>query len=91
MLLAFTHHTPSHGSGFVHAVSGALASIMSWPGRAIRHRQLMNQMAHMSDFELKDIGLSRQDVFDAGAVGFADDPSAVLAERAADRRRWSHH
>lgn len=72
------------------ALSSLTTSVLSWPGRFIRHRRLMDQLSRMSDLELRDIGLVRQDVVDAGTVAFADDPSRVLARRAAERRLWSH-
>jgi hypothetical protein len=39
----------------------------------------------MSDCELSDIGLVRQDIVDAGALRPETDPSAMLARRRAAR------
>ena len=47
----------------------------------------MRQLARMSDYELSDIGLVRQDVVDADALRPGDDRSAVAAGRRAARER----
>ena len=41
----------------------------------------------MSDYELRDIGLTRQDLFDATALPLDADPSPLLARRRAARER----
>ncbi len=89
------HHHPSHDQaraafGVAGALTSLAAAVMAWPARIVEHRRLMNQMAGMSDHELRDIGLFRQDVADATAVAYGHDPSEVLVERAAERRRWAH-
>ena len=44
----------------------------------------MSQLARMSDYELSDIGLVRQDVVDAGALRLDADPFAKrVGQRAA--------
>ena len=48
----------------------------------------MSQLARMSDYELSDIGLVRQDVVDAGALRSDAEPSAMLARRRAARERF---
>jgi hypothetical protein len=47
----------------------------------------MSQLARMSEYELRDIGLTRQDLFDATALPLDADPSALLARRRAARER----
>ncbi|HEX4768882.1 MAG TPA: DUF1127 domain-containing protein [Lichenihabitans sp.] len=93
MHLALHHHLSRNQARSAHGLAGALtslaAAVMAWPTRVVEHRRLMNQMAGMSDHELRDIGLFRQDVADATAVPYGHDPSEVLVERAAERRRWS--
>ncbi len=66
---------------------GALAlSAISWPVRVAAARRLMSQMTSMNDHELADIGLHRQDLRDIAALGLTQDPTEVLAPRAAERR-----
>jgi hypothetical protein len=47
----------------------------------------MTQLARMSEYELRDIGLTRQDVVDASALPLDADPSGLLARRRAARER----
>jgi uncharacterized protein YjiS (DUF1127 family) len=67
-----------------HAVSsaaGALLRALEWPARVGAARRTMNQLARMSDYELRDIGLTRQDVADANALPLDADPSTLLVRR----------
>ncbi len=67
-----------------HAVSsaaGALLRALEWPARVGAARRTMNQLARMSDYELRDIGLTRQDVSDANALPLDADPSTLLVRR----------
>ena len=77
-----------------HAVSHAaevLQRAMSWPARVSAARRAMSQLAQMSDYELRDIGLTRQDVADVSALPLDEDPTAMLARRrAAARERQAH-
>ena len=69
-----------------HAVSqtaGVLRRALSWPARVGAARRAMTQLARMSDYELRDIGLTRQDVFDVSALPLDEDPTALLARRRA--------
>jgi uncharacterized protein YjiS (DUF1127 family) len=60
--------------------------IAAWPLRVIAARRVMAQLGAMSDHELSDIGLYRQDLRDATAAPLGGDPTSVLAARAAERR-----
>ncbi len=77
------------------AVASKLAlvwRIATWPLRVLAARQAMAQLGAMSDRELADVGLRRQDLRDATALSLGEDPTAVLAARAAERwrgRRWA--
>ncbi len=67
-----------------HAVSnaaGAVRRALEWPARVSAARRAMNQLAHMSEYELRDIGLTRQDVVDVSALPLDQDPTALLARR----------
>ncbi len=65
----------------------ALRHVLSWPSRIGEARRAMAQLARMSDYELRDIGLVRQDIVDASMLRRDADPSAVLAERRDARER----
>ncbi|RBP16493.1 uncharacterized protein DUF1127 [Roseiarcus fermentans] len=67
-----------------HAVSraaGAVRRVLEWPARVSAARRAMSDLARMSDYELRDIGLTRQDVFDVSALPLDQDPTALLARR----------
>ena len=67
-----------------HAVShtaGVLRRALNWPARVGAARRAMSQLARMSDYELRDIGLTRQDVVDVSALPLDEDPTALLARR----------
>ena len=66
--------------GLSHAAAAARRAL-EWPARVSAARRAMNQLAHMSDYELRDIGLTRQDVFDVSALPLDQDPTALLARR----------
>jgi uncharacterized protein YjiS (DUF1127 family) len=67
--------------------SAALSRALTWPARVVAARQTMGQLARMSEYELRDIGLTRQDLSDATALPLDVDPSALLARRRAARER----
>ena len=66
-----------------------ILAILAWPVEAWRIRQEYALLAGMSEHELRDIGLSRQDVVDVSAYTGGEDPTLMLAKRAEERRRWS--
>ena len=59
----------------------------AWPAHVAASRAAMTQFARMSDHDLKDIGLTRQDVRDATSLALDADPTRLLAGRAAARTR----
>ncbi len=61
--------------------------VAAWPLRALAARRAMAELGAMSDRELADVGLYRQDLRDATALWLGEDPTAMLAKRTADRRR----
>jgi len=67
--------------------AAALARAMAWPGRVGAARRTMHELSRMSDYELRDIGLTRQDLSDASALPLDSDPSALLVRRRAGRAR----
>jgi uncharacterized protein YjiS (DUF1127 family) len=76
--------TVSH-TGFVPMK--ALWRVLTWPARVGAARRTMSQLAQMSDFELRDIGLTRSDINDTTALPLGDDPSSLLVRRRAWRDR----
>ena len=54
--------------------------------RARRHRREANILAGLDRRMLADIGISRADVRDAFSEPFWEDPTALLRERAIERR-----
>ena len=67
------------GAGFVRA--------LLWPGRVIAARRTLSQLAGLSEYELRDIGLSRQDLVDFTARPLDEDPTPHLADSRAARAR----
>lgn len=59
--------------------------VVLWPVRVARTRKVMNQLAGMSDHQLRDIGLTRDDIVSAQAVALDEDPTSLLASRAKER------
>ena len=72
---------------FESAAAKALWRILTWPARVSAARRTMSELARMSDFELRDIGLTRSDINDATALPLDDDPSGLLVRRRAWRDR----
>ena len=69
-----------------HAAN-ALWRVLSWPARVSAARRTMYELSGMSEFELRDIGLTRSDVNDATALPLDADPSGLLVRRRAWRER----
>ena len=72
--------------GAVRAALAALDVVMLWPFRVLENRRLLDGMGSLSDHELRDIGLTRQDLRDATALPIDRDPGKFFAARAASRR-----
>ncbi|HLJ71786.1 MAG TPA: DUF1127 domain-containing protein [Roseiarcus sp.] len=65
--------------------------VAAWPLRVLAARRAMAALGAMSDRELADVGLYRQDLRDATALRLGEDPTALLTARTAERRgaRWA--
>lgn len=72
--------------GAARAALAALDVVLLWPFRLLEHRRLLDGMGSLSDYELRDIGLTRQDLRDATALPVGHDPGTFFAARAASRR-----
>ena len=62
-----------------------LMSIVLWPVRVLEARRELEMLAQMSEYELKDIGLTRSDLGDASALPADASPTNFLAARVAER------
>jgi uncharacterized protein YjiS (DUF1127 family) len=65
----------------------ALWRVLTWPARVSATRRMMSELAQMSEYELRDIGLTRSDINDATALPLDADPSGLLVRRRAWRER----
>ena len=74
----------------VAGVSAAVRRAFGWPAHVLEARRTLAQLARMSDRELVDIGLTRQDLCDCLALSLDDDPSEKLARERANRAWLSH-
>jgi len=61
--------------------------ILFWPGRVITARQHAAVLHRLDERELRDIGLTRQDVLSTSGLAMDQDPSAHLARIAEERRK----
>lgn len=80
---------PLAGSALVRAFASLLALVTYWlkeVARARRHRREANVLIGLDRRMLADIGITRSDVRDAFSEPFWDDPTALLRERALERR-----
>ncbi len=66
--------------------AAALKRAFAWLAQVGAARATLAQLARMSDAELHDIGLVRQDVVDIGALRRDVERSALAERRAAPRR-----
>jgi uncharacterized protein YjiS (DUF1127 family) len=64
-----------------------LVRVLSWPARVAAARRTMTELSRMSDYELRDIGLTRQDLNDATSLPLDADPSRLFVRRRASRER----
>ena len=80
---------PIAGGALVHAFAFLLAFVTRWlkeMARASRHRREARMLAGLDRRMLADIGITRADLRDAFSEPFWEDPTALLRERAIERR-----
>jgi uncharacterized protein YjiS (DUF1127 family) len=80
---------PIAGGALVRAFASVLALLTHWLkqlARAQRHRREASVLAGLDRHMLADIGITRSDLRDAFSEPFWDDPTALLRERAIERR-----
>lgn len=64
----------------------AAMAIALWPARVARARREYARLSAMTEYELRDIGLSRVDLADVSALALDEDPTLVLARKVEERR-----
>src|SRR3979409_1543686 len=72
------------------ALGALVVRALLWPSRVMEARRTMAQLTGMSDYELRDIGLSRQDLVDLTARPLDEDPTPHLAGTRAARAQAAH-
>jgi uncharacterized protein YjiS (DUF1127 family) len=80
---------PIAGGTLVRALLTLVALVTHWLkqlARARRHRRDARMLAGLDRHMLADIGITRADLRDAFSEPFWDDPTALLRERAIERR-----
>jgi len=80
---------PVAGGALLRAFASLLALVTHWLrelARARRHRRQAHMLAGLDRRMLADIGITRGDLRDAFSEPFWDDPTALLRERALERR-----
>ena len=82
---AITAYTFSAAALLVRALNAAGAAAARVL-RAAKNRHSARMLARLDDRQLADIGLTRSDLRDAYAEPLWQDPTSVLARRAAERR-----
>ena len=82
---------PIAGGALVRAFASLVAFVTHWLkqiARARKHRHEANVLAGLDRNMLADIGISRSDLNDALSAPFWEDPTALLRERALERRLY---
>lgn len=82
---------PIAGGALARAFVAGLSLVTYWLkrlNRARRHRREAAVLARLDGYMLADIGITRSDVNDAFSEPFWEDPTALLRERAIERR-WN--
>ena len=80
---------PVAGGALVRVLASLLAFVSHWLKESLearRHRREANALAGLDQRMLADIGINRADLRDAFSEPFWDDPTALLRERALERR-----
>ncbi|MBV9114842.1 MAG: DUF1127 domain-containing protein [Hyphomicrobiales bacterium] len=84
-----THYTAGQAlprdAGPASRLLAAMKTAVFWPLRVVRARGELEMLARMTEYELKDIGLSRSDVGDATALPADASPTEFLAARVEER------
>jgi uncharacterized protein YjiS (DUF1127 family) len=82
---------PIAGGALARGLASLVAFVMQWLkaiARARKHRREASVLAGLDRNMLADIGITRSDLNDALSGSFWEDPTAVLRERAIERRLY---
>jgi len=80
---------PIAGGTLVRALASLLALVTHWLKKLARTRRHWNEATTLASLDrrmLADMGITRADLRDAFSEPFWDDPTALLRERAIERR-----
>jgi len=80
---------PIAGGILVRALASLLVLVTSWIKKLARTRRHWNEATTLANLDrrmLADMGITRADVRDAFSEPFWEDPTALLRERAIERR-----
>jgi uncharacterized protein YjiS (DUF1127 family) len=83
---ARTGTPPSWIARIVGAITEAAAEVRAELSRAAMNRRVLHRLSTLSERELKDIGLTPQDVADAAVPGLRDATDLLIGRREARRR-----
>src|SRR3954447_515050 len=91
-IMFFTRVVPAperwaEGAPFIRQAVSVASRALAWPIRVLRARRELAKLADLTDHELRDIGLMRQDLRSATALPLDEDPTLLLAKIVAERRR----
>ncbi len=86
MTLTIKFFPPRSRATRAMSAAAALRRLFGWPSRVLAARRVMRQLGALSDCELKDIGLYRQDLRDAVALPRDVDPGLMLRRKVETRR-----
>jgi uncharacterized protein YjiS (DUF1127 family) len=67
-------------------LAGGLRRLIAWPFEVAKARADLAMLGGLSDYELHDIGLSRQDLRNATALPLDKDPTQFLAQTVRDNQ-----
>jgi uncharacterized protein YjiS (DUF1127 family) len=79
-------HKPPHFAGLLYAVAGFAVARVRNVLQLLKSRRDANVLSGLDDRMLADIGLTRNDLYDAYSEPMWRDPTAVLVNRATERR-----
>jgi uncharacterized protein YjiS (DUF1127 family) len=88
---AVTAPCPNPSSLGRHSLADRLAALVArvalWPAHVMAARQTLAQLASLSEYELRDVGLTRQDLVDITARPLDEDPTPHLNRARISRAR----
>jgi uncharacterized protein YjiS (DUF1127 family) len=63
---------------FLDRFAGVAARVALWPAHVLAVRRTLAQLASLSEYELRDVGLTRQDLMNLTARPLDEDPTPHL-------------